>query len=154
MYGENRLKTAYDSLEWPFLEGMLGALGFPSTFIQWVMACVTSVNYIILVNGVPTPRFHSCKGLRQGDPMSPCLFAIGMEYLSRCLNTLKIDPRFSFHPKCKRVGLISLLFADDLLIFSQASQTSVQVVRQQFLHFSQVSRLQANLRKSEIYVAG
>ena len=64
------LRKAYDSIEWSFLQCMLG-VGFPSVFIKWVMDCVTTISYSILVNGQPTTPFQSRKGVRQGDPMSP-----------------------------------------------------------------------------------
>lgn len=54
---------------------MLGELGFPLKFIDWIMACVQSVTYSILVNGKPTPPFNVKKGFRQGDLLSPFLFA-------------------------------------------------------------------------------
>ncbi|XP_056685808.1 uncharacterized protein [Spinacia oleracea] len=70
------LKKAYDSLEWPFLKAMMHELGFPDIFITWVMECLGTVSYSILVNGFPTLPIPAKKGLRQGDPMSPYLVAL------------------------------------------------------------------------------
>lgn len=56
------LKKAYDSLEWSFLE----ELGFPAMFVRWVLACISTVSYTIMVNGSPTVPFRAKKGLRQG----------------------------------------------------------------------------------------
>ncbi|KAG8385036.1 hypothetical protein BUALT_Bualt04G0181100 [Buddleja alternifolia] len=57
------------------------------------------------------------RGLRQRDPMSPFLFAIVMDYLTRSFKLLHKDPSFKYHHKCKRVRLINLCFADDLMMF-------------------------------------
>lgn len=64
------IKKAYESLEQSFLETVMIEMGFPAQFMAWVMGCVTSVSYSILVNGQPTMPFGAKKGLRQGDPMS------------------------------------------------------------------------------------
>ena len=45
------LQKAYDSMEWTFLEQIMYGLGFPERFVQWVMNCVKTVNYSIVVNG-------------------------------------------------------------------------------------------------------
>lgn len=47
------------------------------------------VNSTIMINGQPTEHLDATKGLGQGDHISPFLFAIDMEYLSRILNELK-----------------------------------------------------------------
>ena len=58
----NDLQKAYDSVEWPFLEKVIVGLGFPEMFIQWVIHCVKTVNYTIVVNGQTTQRFDAAKG--------------------------------------------------------------------------------------------
>lgn len=72
------------------------------------MACLTSVFYTVNANGELTTPFEARKGLRQG----PYLFVIGMEYLHRCLLDLYTDRGFHFHPRCKKLGLIHVCFAD------------------------------------------
>lgn len=90
---------------------MLSALGFPILFIHM------TVYYSVLVNRIPMKPFLAKKGLRQGDPLSPYVFALSMENISRCMSALEEDTTFQYHPKCKRVKLNHLLFVDDLLLF-------------------------------------
>jgi len=74
-------------------------LGFPYKFVKWVMTCITTASYTFNVNGdLPSP-FQAKKGLRQGDPISPYLFVICMEYLNRCLMQLTKNSEFRYHPK-------------------------------------------------------
>lgn len=74
---------AYDPVEWPFLETLLKELGFHGRFVGWIIVCMRSVSYSILINGMPTELFPAKKGLRQGNPLSPFLFTLCMEYLCR-----------------------------------------------------------------------
>ncbi|XP_019262175.1 PREDICTED: uncharacterized protein LOC109240010 [Nicotiana attenuata] len=43
------LQKAYDSLEWIYLEQVMEGLRFPGKFIKWVMNCIKTVNYSILL---------------------------------------------------------------------------------------------------------
>lgn len=63
------LQQAYDSVEWCFIWSDLRELGFPNRFIGWIMECMTSISYSILVNDLPLKPFQATKGLRQGDPL-------------------------------------------------------------------------------------
>ncbi|XP_021763674.1 uncharacterized protein LOC110728323 [Chenopodium quinoa] len=148
------LRKAYNSVEWPFLQTVLEELGFPHSVVKWIMTCVCSVSYSVMVNGFPAKPFSAKKGLRQGDPMSPFLFALCMEYLSRCLKEMNGNPNFNFHPRCEKLGITHMMFADDLLLFSRADSTSIQLLLQAFQKFSCASGLVANLSTSEVYFGG
>ncbi|XP_010691902.1 uncharacterized protein LOC104905150 [Beta vulgaris subsp. vulgaris] len=90
------LKKAYDSVEWPFLQVMLLEIGFPQQFINWIMMCVTSVNYTILINGVPSPPFSAKKGLAANLDKSNVYFAGIQEDETNTLQELFQMPLGSF----------------------------------------------------------
>jgi hypothetical protein len=65
------LSKAYDRVNWLFIRLLLTHLGFKVPFINWVMGCISSTSFAVLINGLASPFFHVERGLRQGFPLSP-----------------------------------------------------------------------------------
>lgn len=77
-----------------------------------------------------------------------------MEYLTRLLSRAALSPRFRYHPGCQKEAIISLCFADDLLLFSKGNEGAVQCLLDAFCEFSNATGLVANVAKSNIYFGG
>lgn len=73
--------------------------------------------------------FKGRRGLREGDTLSPLLFVLVMEYLSRLLKDISDMPGFRFHPHCKENKIVLLMFADDLMVFSAADSNTAQALQ-------------------------
>jgi hypothetical protein len=62
-------------------------VGFGLHMTNWILACVNSASFAVLVNGEATHCFRSGRGMRHGCPLSPLLFIQVMEILSLLLKT-------------------------------------------------------------------
>ncbi|KAL2921104.1 LINE-1 retrotransposable element ORF2 protein [Bienertia sinuspersici] len=145
------IRKAYDSVQWDFLKEMMKALNFPDKFIHLIMNCVTTPSYSLVTNGKMHGFFQGKQGLRQGDPISPLLFVICMEYLSRLLKYVGMQKGYKFHYRCKSLSLNHLVFADDLIIFCRGEKDSVMANMRALATFAKTSGLIANAGKSALY---
>ncbi|KAE8690635.1 hypothetical protein F3Y22_tig00110893pilonHSYRG00157 [Hibiscus syriacus] len=148
------LQKAFDSINWDFIHAILKALDLPLKFIDWIVSCYTDARYSIVLNGSLVGYFKGAKGIRQGDPLSPTLFVLVMNVLSNILNKAALKGIFAFHPKCRKIGLTHLSFADDLLIFCKGNLESVMGVIIVLDCFYEYSGLKLNAGKCEIFTAG
>ncbi|KAL8162764.1 hypothetical protein V2J09_014253 [Rumex salicifolius] len=77
-----------------------------------------------------------------------------MEYLTRLIKLRTSIPNFNFHPKCSRMELTHLCFADDLLFFCRGDLILAGILKVTLDEFGDYSGLRANLLKSTLFLGG
>ncbi len=125
-------------------------LGFPHAYISWIMACITSPTFNILINGSASPFFHSERGLRQGCPLSPLLFLLVMEGLSRLMESAKRSGDIRGLRISELCSLTHLLFVDDVLILLDGSVRDLRNFTKVLKLFSATTGMLPNQMKSTI----
>lgn len=97
--------------------------------------------------------FSECKGLRQGCSLSPYLFVICMNVLSKLIDEAAEKRKFGYHPRCQNTNLTHLC-SDDLMVFADGTKRSLKGILELFNDFEKASGLKINLEKSTLYMAG
>jgi hypothetical protein len=140
------MEKAFDRMEWSFILSILHKLGFNDKWINWIRLCITTTSFSVLLNGSPFGHFRPSQGLRQGDPLSPFLFIIGTEALSRLLHhRLK-----GYCVSRDSMAINHLLFADDLVIFTSATSFEASMIKTCLDKYSIWSGQSINICKSNI----
>lgn len=145
------IAKAYDRLEWRFLKEAMTCMDFGEQWIQWIMECVSTVSYSVLINGRAEGHIIPERGLRQGDPLSPYLFILCAEVLSHMMMKA-MDDRSLLGVKIalQAPPINHLLFADDSLFFSLANLKAAKKLKHIFNTYEAISGQSINLNKSSI----
>jgi hypothetical protein len=151
MFMKMDMEKAFDRMGWSFLIPILEKLGFSPIWLSWIRICISSTSFSILLNGSPFGFFSLGRRLRQGDPLSPLLFILGSKVFSRlmfkdkrngCLKGLRIAKNYP--------PIHHLLFADDLLIFGEASVSVATSIKSCLDKYCRLLGQSINASKSSI----
>ena len=146
------LEKPYDRVRWDFLEDTLKAARLPGAWVQWIMQCVTGPSMSVLWNGEKTDGFAPRRGLRQGDPLSPYLFVMCLERLCHQIDRAVGAKRWKpIRLSCGGPMLSHICFADDLILFAEASVAQIRVIRGILEAFCKSSGQKVSLEKSKIF---
>ena len=120
-------EKAYDRVSWSFLFDMLEARCFDPVWINWIRHIVVGGSLDIMVNGEESSYFKPGKGLRQRDPLSPFLFNLVGDGLSRMLKKV-VDRGIvtGLLEDFRQRGIVALQYADDTILFSKAEESVLE----------------------------
>jgi hypothetical protein len=77
------ITRAFESISWSFLIEVLRQMGFSKLWLHWMEISMRTSSTRVSVNGVPGRRIAHAHGLRQGDLLSPQLFMLAMEVVTK-----------------------------------------------------------------------
>ena len=146
------MSKAYNRVNWNFLKVVLLSMNFGTTWVNWIMECVSTIQYSLLVNGSPSKPFHPSRGLRQGNPISPYLFIFCANILSLALAKEENQKNLK-GVKIGRNGLsfTHILFADDSFLFFQNDNKSLIALKKTILWYYFLSGQSINFNKFKLF---
>ncbi|XP_050255150.1 uncharacterized protein LOC126701050 [Quercus robur] len=146
------MSKAYDRLEWNFLQRTMEKMGFHPKWVGWIMECIKSVTYSVLINGEPKGHIIPTRGIRQGDPLSPYLFLLCSEGLTSLIEQAVNERHIEGFSLCKHGPKIShLFFADDSLLFCRARVEDVIKIQEILGKYEVASGQKINFDKTTIF---
>jgi len=146
------LSKAFDRLSWQYLCSVLESFGFNKLWVNWILKLTSSAFFSILVNDTPFQPFHSTKGIRQGDPLSPFLFILMAEGLGRYLKAMVLEgslkgiPLHNLHPTPSHSQ-----FFDDTPLMNTPTVREATKLNSILSDFMEASGMLLNLEKSKLY---
>lgn len=138
-------EKAFDKVEFPFLFYTLEKFGFGPIFRKWVELMYSDPSATVLTNGIMSPQIRLNRGVRQGSPLSPLIFALFLEPLAIALRTNLVIQGVQAEQEEHKL----LLYADDVLLISGNPESSVPEICSVINLFSEISGYTVNWSKSE-----
>ena len=146
------INKAYDRVEWRFLTEIMRKMGFCESWIAIIYECVSTISYSILVNGEPKGNIYPTRGIKQGDPLSLCLFLLCSEGLNRLLVQAARNSSIRGYSLCKNGPQIThLFFVDDILLFCRARTEELQVIQKILSVYEKALGQQVNRGKTTLF---
>uniref|UniRef100_A0A3P9KDT4 Reverse transcriptase domain-containing protein n=1 Tax=Oryzias latipes TaxID=8090 RepID=A0A3P9KDT4_ORYLA len=143
-------EKAFDRIEWEYLFDVLHRFGLGGSFLRWIQAIYHSPTASVLTNGRCSEPFALARGVRQGCPLSPLLFALALEPLAETIRMQAEVKGISLGNMEHKIAL----YADDIILFLSLPKQSIPTTLKAFNKFSSISGYKINLAKSEAMPLG
>ena len=141
---------AFDLVPVEFVYQILEKLGFGITFIGWIRALYNGIESSLEINNILSDFFPINRSVRQGCPLSMCLFVIFQEPFYRAIMASQIirPLRLPDSSELKVLG-----YADDTTLLILDSWSLLEIGRL-IADFESATGFQLNKNKTSIFGAG
>ena len=139
-------QKAFDTVKWDFLYRTLLVMGFHPKCVNWVRVIYRNPKSRVRVNGCCSEFFDLQRGVRQGDCLSPLLFAINIEPLAASIR--QNEEIKGLNDMGNKEHKISL-YADNILTYISDPILSVPALIDALKTYGELSGYQINQSKSE-----
>lgn len=85
------------------------------------MGCIRLTDFVVLAIGEPTNLFKSSRGLKWGCPLSPLLFLVIVEGMSRLILKSKVERSLKGINLSLVMKITHLPFVDDAILFGNGT---------------------------------
>ena len=148
-------EKAFDKVNLDFLIEILEKRNFNPLWVTWIKQVTHMGSVGVKINGIEGNYFLTGKGLRQGDPLSPLLFNLVVDVLSKMLSKAASDKLIS--GLCSEIipnGVICLQYADDTVLCIEHDPDKAVNLKLLLYIFELMCGLKINFQKSEILTMG
>ena len=116
------------------------------------MNCVSFVSYSVLINGEACGNISPSRGIRQEDPLSPCLFLLYAKGFSALIHEAAMNQQINGISICRGCPLIThLFFADNSLLFCKAKEQECHALVTILNRYKEASGQKINIDKSSVF---
>lgn len=144
--------NAFDRVNCSFLYRVLSSFGFTQDFINLIKACLEKIWIAPMVNGRPADFFLATRGLRQGCPLSPFLYILMANSLSRKMTLEKKNGSIPGIKIVKGIAPVNhALFDDDSLLLGGPSSRIANSFKTILQKFCSIFGALISERKSIVY---
>jgi hypothetical protein len=123
-------------------------MGMSLIVINWIMGCIQSASFSILINRAPSHFFKAPRGLRQGCPLSPFLFLIVAEALSKLIKEARSNGILEGIEVFESELVTYLLFIDDIFCSLFGSQMNLNSFKSILNLYYSTTGMKVNMEKS------
>ncbi|CAM6101642.1 unnamed protein product [Calypogeia fissa] len=141
---------AYDRINHDFLIQVIAKLGFGDRLGKLVAMLYKDAPSHLRINGIPASPFTLGRGVRQGCPLAPLLYALSTQPLMESLQHRQGLGHLQGWPFPEALAPYYLLFADDLVVFIPDSPTIWCNLMAALQHFCLASGNRINWAKSQV----
>ena len=141
-------EKAFDKIQHPFLVKALKKVVIEGSYLQIIKAIYERPNANIILNGKKLRAFLLRSGTRQGCPLLPLLFNIGLEALASAIRQ---------HKEIKGIQIGKLefkhsLFQNDMILYVENPKDSTKKLLELIHKFGKVAGYKINEQKSVAFL--